>query len=349
MSVTHRPERTHGADRPPEARRDRRAEAPPDRGWTPVLGVPLGITLLLAVLVSAFAWPAVNSAPRGVGLAIAAPVPAAEQVESQLAAHAGADAFDVTVVADRAAAEDAVRNRDVYGALVLGPQGGEALVASAASPAVAQIVTELASGIPAEAGGPLAVTDVVPLPDEDPRGLGLAAGLLPLVVGGIALGAATALRVRGGVTARLTALTGGAVLGGLTVVGLLQGWLGALGGSFWANAGVAALLILAIAATVAGLGRLLGAGGIALGALLMVVLGNPLSGVTSAPEMLPSGWGTLGQWLPPGAGGTALRSVAYFDAAGSGTAWLVLSGWVLLGLVLLALPASGRRSVATVA
>src|SRR5690625_7471566 len=127
MSVTHRPERTHGADRPPEARRDRRAEAPPDRGWTPVLGVPLGITLLLAVLVSAFAWPAVNSAPRGVGLAIAAPVPAAEQAESPPAAPAGAAAFDVTVAADRAAGDAAVRNRAVYGARVLGPPGREGL------------------------------------------------------------------------------------------------------------------------------------------------------------------------------------------------------------------------------
>lgn len=189
----------------------------------------------------------------------------------------------------------------------------------------------------------------MPLPARDPRGLGLAAGLLPLVVGGIALGVATILRVRGSVVARLTALVVGGVLGGLVVVGLLQGWLGALDGSLWANAGGAALLILAVAATVDGLGPVLGAGGIALGALLMIALGNPLSGVTSAPEMLPGGWGALGQWLPPGAGATALRSVAFFDGAGSGTALLALAGWVLLGFVLVVLPPVDRREVASAA
>ena len=345
MAVTDSDKRTHASDRPPDTLSD---PAHDDGGWVRALGVPLGIAVLLAVLVSAFAWPALNTAPRGVGLAVVAPTPVAQQVEAQLAAQAGADAFDVVVVADREAAEAAVTDRDVYGALVLGPQGGEALIASAASPAVAQVITQVANGVPAEAGGPLAVTDVAPLPADDPRGLGLAAGLLPLVVGGIALGAATALRVRGGVTARLTALTVGAALGGLTVVGLLQGWLGALDGSYLAASAVAALLILAIAATVAGLERVLGAGGLALGALLMIALGNPLSGVTSAPEMLPAGWGTLGQWLPPGAGGTALRSVAFFDGAGSGMAVLVLSGWALLGAVLVALPAR-RRSVTAAA
>jgi hypothetical protein len=30
--------------------------------------------------------------------------------------------------------------------------------------------------------------------------------------------------------------------------------------------------------------------------------------------MLPTGWGTLGQMLPPGAGGSLLRSTAFFEA-----------------------------------
>ncbi|GGK71614.1 hypothetical protein [Ornithinimicrobium pekingense] len=311
-------------------------------GRTHAVGVPLGVATLLALLVAAFAWPAVSTAPRGVALAVVAPPAVVQQVEAQLASGAGADAFDVRVLADRAEAEQAVRDREVYGALVLGPQGGEALFASAASPAVAQVLTQLADGIPPQAGGPLPVTDVVPLPADDPRGVGLAAGLLPLVIGGLALGAATALRVRGGAVVRGGVLLAGAALGGLVVVGLLQGWLGALEGSFWANAAAAALLVLAVGAVVAGLVRLLGGGGLALGALVMVVLGNPLSGVTSAPEMLPGGWGALGQWLPPGAGATALRSVAFFDGAGAGMALLVLAGWALVGLALVGVPLRGR-------
>lgn len=310
--------------------------------WLAGVQIPVIVAVLLTVLVAAFAWPALNSAPRGVDLAVVAPAPVAGQIEAQLAAGAGEDAFDVTVIEDRAAAEQAIRGREVYGALVVGPQGGEALVATAASPAVAQLLTQLANGIPAEAGGPLPVTDVVPLPADDPRGVGLAVGLLPLIGGGVALGALTALRVTGR-WARPAVILVGSLVSGLVVVGLLQGWLGALDGGYWTTSMVASLLILAISATVTGLHRVLGMAGVGLAVLVMVVLGNPLSGVSSAPELLPAGWGAFGQWLPPGAGATAVRSVALFDGAGAGMALLVLAVWALVGLGLGLLPG---RSVA---
>lgn len=323
---------THSAEHPPTAE---------TAGWVHVVGIALGVATLLAVLVTAFVWPAVNSEPRGLDLGVVAPAPIAEQVEARLAAEAGEGAFDVTPFADRAAAEQAVEDREVYGALVLGPQGGEALVASAASPAMAQALTQLASGIPPQVGGPLPVTDVVPLPADDPRGVGLVAGTLPLIIGGLALGAATATRVRGA-GARLATLALGALGGGYAVVGLLQGWFGSLDGGFWTTGLTASLIVAAIAATAAGLHRLLGLPGVAVAALVMVVLGNPLSGATSAPEMLPAGWGSLGQWLPPGAGVTAMRAVAFFDGAGSGMAFAALGAWLLLGLVLVLVPRRAR-------
>jgi hypothetical protein len=83
--------------------------------------------------------------------------------------------------------------------------------------------------------------------------------------------------------------------------------------------------------------------GLALGAATVVLLGNPLSGLASAPELLPSGWGTLGQLLPPGATGTLLRSVSWFDGAGAGTPLLVLSTWCLAGLLLIGVGAVVRR------
>jgi len=75
----------------------------------------------------------------------------------------------------------------------------------------------------------------------------------------------------------------------------------------------------------------------------VMLLGNPLSGLTSAPEFLPSGWGTFGQLLPPGATGTVLRSDAYFGGVGANRAVLVLSCWAAFGLVLTALAALRRR------
>jgi hypothetical protein len=63
---------------------------------------------------------------------------------------------------------------------------------------------------------------------------------------------------------------------------------------------------LAVGGTVAGLAALFGRAGAALGALLVVLVGNPLSGVASAPELPPEPAGAIGQMLPPGAGGSLL-------------------------------------------
>ncbi|UMG94120.1 hypothetical protein [Nocardioides sp. TF02-7] len=126
---------------------------------------------------------------------------------------------------------------------------------------------------------------------------------------------------------------------GLALTGVLQGWMEALSGSYWANASVVALGVLAGALPVIGLHRLLGRPGIGVVALLVMLVGNPLSGVASAPELLPVGW--LGQLLPPGATGTALRGTAFFDGAGAGEALLVLLCWAAVGLVLALVPRKG--------
>ncbi len=73
-----------------------------------------------------------------------------------------------------------------------------------------------------------------------------------------------------------------------------------------------------------------------------MLLGNPFSGATSAPEMLPRPWGEIGQWLPPGAGATLLRSVSYFGGARSGGSWTVLAIWAAAGLSLVVVSAARR-------
>ncbi len=74
-------------------------------------------------------------------------------------------------------------------------------------------------------------------------------------------------------------------------------------GDLWTEAGVLALTVLAIGSAVAGLAALPGPRGLGLGALLMILLGNSFSGVTSAPQLLPEPVGMIGQWLPPGGEG----------------------------------------------
>lgn len=260
--------------------------------------------------------------------------------------------FAVTVVPDESAARSAIERRDAYGAVVLAtaPTPPTLLTASAASPVVAQALNQLGATLAARQPGAAAgvrVVDVVSTPATDPRGTGLAALALPLVIGGIAVGAASA-RVVTGLRRRLVAVTLAAAFGGLALAGIAQSWLGVLSGSWWAEAGVIALGIAAVGFAVAGLETLLGTVGLVLGIALVMLVGNPLSGMTSAPELLPSGWGALGQWLPPGATGTLLRTVSFFpDASPSPAVW-VLVGWVLVGLALAWLgsrrhPAVGRH------
>ncbi|MFG1628482.1 hypothetical protein [Kribbella sp. NPDC049227] len=317
------------------------AEVQGDRRRPPVVAVVLMLTALLTVLLIAFAWPAARSEPRNVPLAVAGPAPAVAQVENGLE-QAMPGGFEVTAVPDRATAVQKIQDRDVYGAIVLDPQQPELLTASAGAPAVAQILTQMSGRLSPD--NPPRVTDVVPLPKDDPRGAGLAAGALPLVLGGIIAAGALTQLVRSGRRRMVGALVF-SITGGLALAAVLQYWLGSFEGSYLANSGVIALSIAGVSLTLLGLEWLLGTAGLALGAAVMMLLGNPLSGLTSAPEMLPSGWGALGQLLPPGAAGTALRSVSFFDGAGVGRPLLVLGCWVVAGLLFCSLGAMRSQRV----
>jgi len=310
-----------------------------ERRRPPLIAVVTLLTAVLTVFLIAFAWPASRSEPRDVPLAVAGPTPAVEQVKTGLE-QAMPGGFEITAVPDRAAAVEKIQDRDAYGAIVLDAAQPELLTASAGGPAVAQILNQLATKLSPES--PAKVTDVVPLPKDDPRGAGLAAGALPLVLGGIIAAGALTQLVRSG-SKRVVGAVVFAVTGGLALAAVLQYWLGSFEGSYLGNSGVIAMSIAAISLTLLGLEWLLGTAGLALGGAVMMLLGNPLSGMTSAPEMLPSGWGTLGQLLPPGAAGTALRSVSFFDGAGAARPVAVLGCWMLAGLLLCGIGALRTR------
>ena len=313
-----------------------------ERRRPPVVAVVILLTAVLTVLLIAFAWPASRSEPRDLPLAVAGPQASVSQVTAGLE-QALPGGFEIKPVADRAAAVQAIEDRDAYGAIVLGEQSPEVLTASAAGPAVAQILAQLPSRLPTQPGVTIKVTDIVPLPADDPRGAGLAAGALPLVLGGILAAAALTQLVEAGAKRVVGAITF-AVTGALALAAVLQYWLGSLEGNYLENAGVIAMSVAAISLTLLGLEWLVGTPGLGLGSAVMMLLGNPLSGLTSAPEMLPTGWGDLGQLLPPGAAGTALRSVSFFDGAGAGRPLLVLSCWLVGGLALCGLGALRSRS-----
>lgn len=310
-----------------------------ERRRPPLIAVIMLLTAVLTVFLIAFAWPSARSEPRNVPLAVSGPTPAVAQIEAALE-QAMPGGFEITAVPDRQAAVQRIEDRDAYGAIVLDAAQPEVLTASAGGPAIAQVLTQLSARMSPE--NPAKVTDIVPLPKDDPRGAGLAAGALPLVLGGIIAAAALTQLVRSGAKRMIGAVTF-AVTGGLALAAVLQYWLGSFEGSYLGNAGVIAMSIGAISLTLLGLEWLMGTAGLALGGATMMLLGNPLSGMTSAPEMLPSGWGTLGQLLPPGAAGTALRSVSFFDGAGAARPLVVLACWLLAGVALCGLGALRSR------
>ncbi|WP_250037621.1 hypothetical protein [Paractinoplanes maris] len=294
------------------------------------------LTLIISVLLTAFAWPAVRSSVHDVPIAIAGPAAAVDQVSAALDQRLP-DAFDVTRVADTAAAEKLIRDREVYGAIDVSTGTPQVLVASAGSASIAQTLQSVGNALgQAQAQGTspaVAVRDLVALPADDPRGAGLAAGALPLVIGGMLAAVLLTNLVRGRRRRVVGAFTF-AVTGGLAMAAILQFWLGSLDGSYLLNAGAIALTVAATSLTILGLESLLGYPGFAVGGITMMLLGNPLSGTSTAPEMLPGWSGTFGQLLPPGAGGHLLRSTAYFDGHGSEYSVLVLLGWLVLGAVL---------------
>ncbi|MEV0896015.1 hypothetical protein [Actinoplanes sp. NPDC049802] len=303
------------------------------------------LTVIISVLLTAFAWPAVRSTVHDVPIAVAGPAPAVQQVTAALEQRLPG-AFDVTAVAGTADAERLIRDRQAYGAIDLTSGTPRVITASAASAPIAQTIQALGAGLTQGheqgAAPATAVRDLVALPADDPRGAGLAAGALPLVLGGIMAAAILTLRVRG-IARRVAGALAFAVTGGLAMAAILQFWLGSLSGGYLLNASAIGLGIAATSLTLLGLESLFGMAGLGLGAALMMLLGNPLSGVTTAPEMLPGWSGALGQLLPPGAGGSLLRSTAFFDGAAAGRPVVVLLSWLAFGVLLCAASALRAR------
>lgn len=315
--------------------------------WRLVAAMIVGVPTLVVAIAAMFVSLAVDPEPHQAPLGLVAPPPAATAIESALAERAGADAFVVERFTDADDARAAIERRDLVGAITVGAGGVTVLTAEAGSPVLAQVVVGVGNGIATAQGVPVAAESVVPTPETDARGTGFAAGLLPLLIAGMALGGAAAIGLRGRVAMQVTLAVLGPLVAGFGFAATWS-WLGVIVGGVGTVGLAAALMIGAITWFTVGAGSLLGTAGVGVSALVMVLISNPLSGLASSPYLLPAPWGTIGQWLPPGAGGTLLRSVAYFPAASIAAPVAVLAGWIAVGAGLLALgTVRSRRADAT--
>ncbi|MFF1832318.1 ABC transporter permease [Paenarthrobacter sp. NPDC058040] len=344
----------------PERRQE--PSAGPRTPWPHALRTALLAAVAVCTVLLAFAWPSVTAKVQNLPVAA---VGSTEQI-AQITSQAPAGALDVRTASSRDEAVNLIKQRQVYGAIILGASP-EILVASAGSPVASQALTQMgaqmqsqiqaqviaklqaalaqaAQGTAPQSGQgtqpapvpQVAVTDVVPLSSDDARGTGLAVAGLPLAMGGMIGGVLISLLVSG-TWRRLGAILAYGVIAGLGLAGILQGWFHILQGNFWSNAAAIGLGVVATAAIIVGLNALIGRAGIALGAVITLFIGNPLSALTQPKEFLPAPWGDVGQWMVPGASGTLLRDLSYFPDASAAFPWLVLAGWAVAGALLITL------------
>jgi hypothetical protein len=305
-------------------------------------GIVVALAAAIAIVAIAFALPAARSAPHNMPIGAAGPEAAGGHV-ADILEHTAPGAFKLTYYPGEAALRDAIRNRDVYGGISFGPEGPTLFTATGGSPTVAQLLSQVGNGIAQHSGVQLRTEDLAPPTADDPRGAGLAASALPITLAGMLPAIALVLVLRREVWTRFGAVVVFAGLAGWAVAALLRYVFGSIDANFWGVACGLALGVLAPGLFVLGLGSLLGRVGLSIGAVLALLVGNPLSGLTSAPQLLPSGWGALGQWLPQGANATLLRSTAFFGGHGATMAIAVLTCWAIAGAAL-TIVAAARNS-----
>jgi hypothetical protein len=292
------------------------------------------VPAFVALAVTMFTWPNARLEPRDLPIGVVGSPAAVATVTAQLARQPGA--FEVHIYGSERAARQAIEERDVYGAIVTEGAGQPptVLTAPAASPAVASVLTRLGDGQARAAGEPFArVVDVVPTAPGDPRGLLLGASVFPLMLAGLVSGALAYYLTRS-LPGRLLGVLVASAAAGVVVTLIMQTWLDGLAGNWFANAGVLALVTASIASVVCGLASLFRQAGVALAGVLFMLVGNPASGMTSAPELLPQWFAAVGQLLPLGAGGQLVRSVSFFDGNALGGPLAVLLVWFGVGVAL---------------
>jgi hypothetical protein len=291
---------------------------------------------LVAVLVVVFALVGSNVAanhapkPHHVPVGIIGTPQAVGAVAGSLE-HRAPGAYEIHAYASLAAARTGILIRAVYGVFRPDPSP-LLLVASAASPSVAALLQQTFAAAARTQRQVLVVRDLVALPSSDPRGATAFSMVLSLIIAGIM--GSTVIYLLGQhrpPPVRLAVMVALAIGAGLVAALVTNVVISAFPGHFLAVWGVAALFVLALGLPIAAFQVLVGVAGTAIGAVMFLVIGNPASGGSSAPELLPGFWRDLSQLLPPGAAITAMRDVVYFHGHGMTDALLVLGGYAILG------------------
>jgi hypothetical protein len=306
----------------------------------PVIAGLVVLVTLIAILGFAIRDPR----PHDLAVGLVAPAPVAQQLTAGFG-QAAPGAFAFTTLPSEHDARQALDDRDLVATLIVDQAGPRLVVAGAAGDAISGGVTSAMRNAFQAQGQQLAVEVVHPFQAGDPHGVVLFFLVLATIVASAIAGALTGLATAGRSWAAIVAgLATYAVLAG-SAGALMGAWLsGGYGDAVWAVMAICGLLSLAVAAAVAGFGRLLGPAGVGLAVLVIVPIGLISSGGPLGTEFLPDAYRAIAPWLPVGPAYGALRGALYFGYAG--TAWpiLLLAVWAAAALALLGAPRGARQA-----
>ncbi len=232
------------------------------------------------------------------------------------------------------AAVQAVEEQQVFGVIEVAGRRARLNVAGAAGASVAELLKEAGPKVGARIGVAVTVRDLKPLQPADPRGLALFYISIAAVIIGF-LGAAQLHVHAAGLRPwqRIGFTLAYAVLGGFTIAAVVDWLLGALNLPF-----VESWLILALTMFTSGMvfsmfNTLIGRWALVPTWGVMVLIGNPSSGGAVSWPLLPSPFGAIGRWLPPGASVNAQHTAVYFGGHQHPLPFLVLAAWALVSCV----------------
>lgn len=298
----------------------------------PVVGGLVVLVTLLGLIGTAIRDPH----PRDVPVGLVGPSAAIQHLSDGFSSNSPGT-FQFTTYSSEHDARAALDSNDVDAVVIIGPDGPDLIVAGAAGDAVSGLITAVFTGAFAAQGSHLTIETTHPLSSGDPHGLILFFLVLATIISTFV--AQVVLFLRGGsagLATRLVSTSLWAVIGAATGVGVAA-WL--VGGydssSAEAMFGLLTLTSLAVGASIAGMTRLLGAPGIGIAGLVVVLLDLISSGGPAGPYFLPDAYRALTPWMPAGQLVDALRSVLYFDGSAATRPVLVIAGWLVGGLVLL--------------
>jgi len=282
--------------------------------------------------------------PHDLRVGVVGPDQAVSPMTTALAAKAPGT-FDFTTYTTEDEARAALDRRDVDGAVIIGPSGSRIIVSGAAGDTITAVITTVFTGALGAQGGSVPVEVVHPFASGDAHGLILFFLVLATLISTLVVQALLMARASAGRAAAWLGVTvAWASLAGLVGVFSADWLVGGYDQSQWLPMmGLVALTSLAVGVFMAGSTRLLGAPGLGLAALIVVLLDLISSGGPAGSQILPDVYRWMSPWMPAGQLDSALRGTLYFAGAGLAMPVLVISGWLGAGLVLIILSTAVRR------